>query len=78
MTRLFFNLLIIIGLLIALFGIAVDAIMPGASPGLNLPQALIIAFGAALAVLAFRQRKVGFPRRLKGSPAAERWLIANM
>lgn len=50
MTSLFFNLLLTMGLLIALFGFGVDYIMPGASPGLNLSQALIITSGAALAL----------------------------
>ena len=38
----------VIGLLIALFGVGIDYLLPGASPGLNLPQLLIIAVQASL------------------------------
>lgn len=44
------RLLFFIGLLIALFGIGIDYLLPGASPGLNLPQLLIIVAGFLIAV----------------------------
>ena len=50
----------IAGLLIALVGIGSDYLLPGASPGLNLPQLLVIAGGLLIAVL---------PKLLKAMPA---------
>ena len=67
MSELVLNLVFALGLLLALFGVAVDYIMPGASPGLNLPQILIIATGGLLAISARQLRRDGLPRRLTGS-----------
>ena len=67
MTRLLYNLLFAIGLLVVLFGVGVDYIMPGSSPGLNWPQALIIAAGALLALSAILLSRRGYLQRLKRS-----------
>jgi hypothetical protein len=67
MTRLLINLLFLLGLLLAAFGVAVDYIMPGATPGLNLPQMLTITIGVALAISACLLRRAEFLRRLRGS-----------
>ena len=56
--RIVWRVLFLLGLLISLFGIAVDFILPGASPGLNLPQILIIAAGLLIALGAFLSRRV--------------------
>ena len=53
------RVLLLLGLLIALFGIGLDFILPGASPGLNLPQILIIAAGLLIALGAFLSRRAG-------------------
>ena len=50
-------LLIIFGILLALFGIGIDYLLPGTSPGLNLPQLLIIAAGLALSTSAWQLRR---------------------
>ncbi len=47
---------ILAGLLIALVAFALDYLLPGTSPGLNLPQILAIAVGLAIAFLAWRLR----------------------
>lgn len=67
MTRRFYNLLFATGLLVALFGLGVDFIMPGARPGLNLLQLSAITIGLVLAVSAYLLRRIGFPARLKSS-----------
>ena len=60
------SFLVALGVAIALFGAAFDFIVPGASPGVNLPQMLIIAAGLALAAAAWRLRRA---RRLSGVKA---------
>jgi hypothetical protein len=67
MSGLVLNLLFAFGVGLAAFGATVDYIMPGASPGFNLPQILIIAAGVLLALSARRLRRDGPPRRLTGS-----------
>ena len=62
--NLVFSFLLVLGLLVALFGLGVDYIMPGASPGLNAPQLLIIVFGLSLAFVARQWRRYGVPRTL--------------
>ena len=54
---------LVIGLLIALLGITLDYVLPGASPGLNLPQLLIIAAGFSLALGAWLLGRAGTRRR---------------
>lgn len=61
------SLLFIIGGLMVLFGLGADYIMPGARPGLNLPQALIIAVGVVLAVTAHRLRRITLAPRLNAN-----------
>lgn len=56
--------LIFLGLAVALFGIGVDFILPGASPGLNLPQILIIVAGLAISVFGYSLRFSALRRRL--------------
>lgn len=65
MNRLLYNLLFAIGLLVVLYGVGVDYIMPGASPGLNLLQVLTISIGAVLAASAYLLRRFGIPPRFK-------------
>lgn len=67
LQKLGFWILLALGMLIALFGVGVDYIVPGANPGLNLPQILIIAFGLALALCALLLRRQGLYRRLRSS-----------
>ena len=50
-----FTLLAGLGILMSLLGIGFD-VLPGSSPGLNLPQLLLIAAGLALALVAFALR----------------------
>lgn len=45
------SLLVIIGILIAVFGFGVDYFLPGASPGDNLPQLFVILVGLATAIV---------------------------
>ena len=71
MAVVFRGFLILLGMIIALFGIGADYILPGANPGLNLPQLLIIALGFALAVAAHR-----FDRAGGGRFRAGRWKSA--
>ena len=52
------QILLGLGILIALFGAGIDYLLPGASPGLNLPQILIIAVGLALALGASQLRRM--------------------
>ena len=60
-------ILVVVGTLIALIGIAIDYLLPGTSPGINLPQAVIIAAGLAIAFVASRLRRPSVRRRLLGS-----------
>ena len=68
------RLLLIVGILIAIVGAGIDFILPGTSPGLNLPQILIIAAGFSLSALAWQLRRPGVRRRL--SKAMGRTLLA--
>ena len=52
-------ILISLGILIAFGGIAVDYLWPAASPGINLPQLLVIIAGLAISLTAVRARRVG-------------------
>ena len=61
-----FKLLAGLGILMALFGIGLD-VLPGTNPGLNLPQALLIIAGLALALAAFRLRSADVRRRVLGN-----------
>ena len=63
------RVLFVIGLLIALFGVGIDYLLPGASPGLNLPQLLIIAAGLLIAVGAFFLPRI---QRQSSSPGRAR------
>lgn len=56
--------LMLLGLMVALFGVGVDFLLPGASPGLNLPQLLIILAGLGISVFAYKLRRPQFRRRL--------------
>ena len=49
MRNLVHRCLFALGLIIALFGASADYILPTSSPGLNLPQLLVIAAGLSLA-----------------------------
>ncbi len=58
-----FKLLAGLGILIALFGIGIE-FLPGAHPGLNLPQALLIVGSLLLSLAAFRLRRADARRRV--------------
>ena len=60
-------LLFALGILIALLGIGIDYVLPGTSPGLNLPQLLIIAAGLALSLGANQLRREEVRRKLSGA-----------
>ena len=61
-----FALLVGLGMLTALAGIGIE-LLPGAHPGLNLPQALLIAGSLLLALVAFRLRHADGRRRAWGN-----------
>ena len=58
---------VMLGLMIALFGIAVDYLLPGMSPGVNLPQLLLIFAGLALAIGATQIGRRPVPSWLAGT-----------
>ena len=58
------HLLFALGILIALFGVGIDYVLPGTSPGLNLPQLLVIAAGLALSLGAHQLRREEVRRKL--------------
>ena len=60
-----FTLLAGLGILMALFGIGAE-LLPGAYPGFNLPQILLIAAGLLLSLTAFRLRHADGRRRALG------------
>ena len=59
--------LIATGILIALFGIGVDYLLPNASPGINLVQLLIIVSGLALSMCAWLLRRPEIQRKFAGA-----------
>ena len=67
-----FTLLAGLGVLMALFGIGIE-FLPGAHPGLNLPQALLIAGSLLVSLVAFRLRWADGRRRAWGT-MRKRWL----
>ena len=60
------HLLFALGILIALFGVGIDYVLPGTSPGVNLPQLLVIAAGLALSLGAHQLRREEVRRKLSG------------
>ena len=60
------RLLLIVGILITILGAGSDYLLPGASPGLNLPQLLIIVAGLVIAFGAIRLRRAGRQNRRFG------------
>ena len=56
--------LMFLGLAVMLFGIGVDFLLPGTSPGVNLPQLLIIFAGLAISVFGYGMRRPALRRRL--------------
>ena len=67
-----FKLLAGLGVLMALFGIGIE-FLPGAHPGLNLPQALLIAGSLLVSLVAFRLRRADRRRQAWGT-MRKRWL----
>lgn len=57
------RLLLIVGILITIIGAGSDFLLPGASPGLNLPQILIIVAGLVIAFAAIRLRRTTLQAR---------------
>ena len=66
MSKIAIRLLRALGLMIALFGVAVDWLWPDASPGINLPQLVLIVTGLALAFGARKLRLHELRSRLAG------------
>ena len=58
---------ILLGMLIALFGMGVDYLLPGTSPGINLPQLLLIIAGLALAIGATQIGRSSVPKWIAGT-----------
>ncbi len=58
-----FALLIVLGLVIAVFGIALDFLFPHSSPGFSLPQLLIVFTGLALSLVSLALRRINVRRR---------------
>ena len=48
------------GLFLALFGLLLDYILPSSNPGINLPQLLVAAAGAGLALMGWQLRRDKF------------------
>ena len=67
-----FKLLAAAGILTALFGIGIE-FLPGAHPGLNLPQILLIIASLLLSLAAFRLRRADARRRAWGT-LRKHWL----
>ena len=76
MSKIVLNSLLALGLLIAVFGAVLDFVLPGASPGLNLPQVLIIVAGLALSFVAWQLRHPRLRRQL--SRALGRSMLAAL
>lgn len=53
------RVLLLLGILTALFGAGLDHLLPGTSPGVNLPQLLIIGAGLAVSLGAYRLGRAG-------------------
>ncbi len=68
-------LFVALGMLLALLGLGIDYLLPGTSPGLNLPQLLIIVAGLALAAGSWRFRH-GFPGQ--GAKTAALGLVISL
>ena len=67
-----FKLLAATGILIALLGIGIE-FLPGAHPGLNLPQGMLIVGSLLLSLVAFRLRRADARRRVWGT-MRKHWL----
>lgn len=64
MARVASWIFLVTGLLIALLGMGLDVVLPGSEPGLGLPQILVIAGGAGLALFGWLLRRDKFRRPL--------------
>lgn len=64
MIDLMLKAIIVLGLILALLGLGIDFILPSASPGLNLPQILVIAAGLMTSALAWQLRRPRLRRRI--------------
>ena len=60
------RLLLIVGILITILGAGSDFLLPSTSPGLNLPQILIIVAGVVIVFSAIRLRRSRGPHRSLG------------
>ena len=58
------NIMAAVGILVAVFGIGVDFVLPNASPGLNVVQLLIIVTGLAIAAATWQLRRPSVQQRL--------------
>ena len=64
MTDLLLKAAVALGFVLALVGLGIDYLLPGTSPGLNLPQLLIIAAGLSFSAIAWQLRRTSLRRRL--------------
>jgi len=63
MMKFAWRLLLFAGILIAVLGAGSDFLLPSTSPGLNLPQVLVIVAGIAMSLSALRLRRAKFLNR---------------
>ena len=57
MTKYAWRLLLIVGILVTILGVGSDFLLPSTSPGLNLPQILVIVAGIVMSFSALRLRR---------------------
>ena len=62
--KLLFTLLAGLGILIALFGLGIDFLLPSSYPGLNMSQLTVIVSGLLLSLLFFAMRSAAVRRRI--------------
>ena len=73
--KLLFTLLAGLGILIALFGLGIDFILPGSYPGLNLSQLTVIASGLLLSLLFFAMRSAAVRQRIWETMREYLWTV---
>lgn len=73
--KLLFTLLAGLGLLIALFGLRIDFLLPGSYPGLNLAQLTVIASGLLLSLLFFAMRSAAVRQRIWEKTRGYLWTV---
>ena len=66
-TQAVYHAALAMGILVTLFGVGVDYILPTASPGVNVVQMLIILMGLALSIGAWQLRRPEVQRKIFGA-----------